>query len=177
MFLGGVFAANAQTTPGTPQSAEATLNVKLYPIQTIIVNPLNKTVNLEFTSVTEYANGVDQDQEDHLQVYSTGGFQINVKALGNLTSSGAGTIDLADIKVTASPGTTNALTDTAAGTYKSVDLTTANQLLVDNAVGGINKSINVNYAALGGATYVDKYINGQNPTVYTTEVTYTISPK
>ena len=171
-MLAGVLTAQAQV------SDNATVNVKLYPIQTIVVNPDNKVVNLDYQTTTDYQDGVNVDNIDHLKIYSTGGFEVKVSAAGDLTSSDATkNISAADIKITASAGTANPLTSTTSNTYKSINLSNTNQLLVDNATGGVNKTVSVNYAAAGADAYVDKFINGENPTVYTTTVTYTISPK
>lgn len=171
-MLAGVLTAQAQV------SDNATVNVKLYPIQTIVVNPDNKVVNLDYQTTTDYQDGVNVDKKDHLKIYSTGGFEVYVSAAGDLTSSDATkNISAADIKITASAGTVNPLTSTTSNTYKSINLSNTNQLLVDNATGGVNKTVSVNYAAAGADAYVDKFINGENPTVYTTTVTYTISPK
>lgn len=172
IMLAGVLTAQAQV------SDNATVNVKLYPIQTIVVNPDNKVVNLDYQTTTDYQDGVNVDKKDHLKIYSTGGFEVNVSAAGDLTSIDATkNISAADIKITASAGTVNPLTSTTSNTYKSINLSNTNQLLVDNATGGVNKTVSVNYAAAGADAYVDKFINGENPTVYTTTVTYTISPK
>ena len=171
-MLAGVLTAQAQV------SDNATVNVRLYPIQTIVVNPDNKVVNLDYQTTTDYQDGVNVDKKDHLKIYSTGGFEVSVSAAGELTSSDATkNISAADIKITASAGTVNPLTSTTSNTYKSINLSNTNQLLVDNATGGVNKTVSVNYAAAGADAYVDKFINGENPTVYTTTVTYTISPK
>ena len=171
-MLAGVLTAQAQV------SDNATVNVKLYPIQTIVVNPNNKVVNLDYQTTTDYQDGVNVDNIDHLKIYSTGGFEVKVSAAGDLTNSDATkNISAADIKITASAGTVNPLTSTTSNTYKSINLSNTNQLLVDNATGGVNKTVSVNYAAAGADAYVDKFINGENPTVYTTTVTYTISPK
>ena len=171
-MLAGVLTAQAQV------SDNATVNVRLYPIQTIVVNPDSKVVNLDYQTTTDYQDGVDVDKKDHLKIYSTGGFEVSVSTAGDLKSSDATkNISAADIKITASAGTVNPLTSTTSNTYKSINLSNTNQLLVDNATGGVNKTVSVNYAAAGKDAYVDKFINGENPTVYTTTVTYTISPK
>ena len=171
-MLAGVLTAQAQV------SDNATVNVKLYPIQTIVVNPDSKVVNLDYRTTTDYQDGVNVDKKDHLKIYSTGGFEVYVSAAGDLTSSDATkNISAADIKITASAGTVNPLTSTTSNTYKSINLSNTNQLLVDNATGGFGVNVSVNYAAAGADAYVDKFINGENPTVYTITVTYTISPK
>lgn len=58
-----------------------TLNVNLYPIQTLMVNTSQKEVNLEFKTREDYRNGVVSEQQDHLTIYSTGGFQVKVSAV------------------------------------------------------------------------------------------------
>lgn len=172
-MLAGVLTAQAQV------SDNATVNVKLHPIQTIVVNPDSKVVNLDYQTTTDYKDGVNVDKKDHLKIYSTGGFEVHVNSAGDLTTSSDATknISAADIKITASPGTVNPLASTTSNTYKSINLSNTNQLLVDNATGGVNKTVSVNYAAAGADAYVDKFINGENPTVYTTTVIYTIKPK
>ena len=171
-MLAGVLTAQAQV------SDNATVNVKLYPIQTIAINLDSKVVNLDYKTTIDYQDGVNVDKKDHLKIFSTGGFEINVSAAGDLTSSYATkNISAADIKITASAGIVNPLTSTTSNTYKSINLSNTNQLLVDNATGGVNKTVSVNYAAAGADAYVDKFINGENPTVYTTTVIYTIKPK
>lgn len=159
---------------------QSIVNVKLYPIQTIVVNPGNKTVDLEYHSEADYNAGVDKDVQDHLTVYSTGAFAVSVKSdqatLTNADASITESINASDIYVTASTGSTNGL---ATATYNSaVSLTETAQELFSSSTGGVNKNFNVNYAAKGDLNaYVNKYFNAQNPTVYTTTVTYSIEAK
>ncbi|WP_156104487.1 hypothetical protein [Chryseobacterium populi] len=40
--------------------------------------------------------------------------------------------------------------------------------------GGVDKKISVEYKGAGANAYLDNYVAGQDPTVYTTELTYTI---
>ena len=87
-MLAGVLTAQAQV------SDNATVNVKLYPIQTIVVNPDSKVVNLDYRTTTDYQDGVNVDKKDHLKIYSTGGFEVNVSAAGELTSSDATNVTL-----------------------------------------------------------------------------------
>ncbi|MHA6727005.1 hypothetical protein ACX3PU_02955 [Chryseobacterium sp. A301] len=166
--------ANAQTT------ATATVNVRLHPIQTIIVNPSNQNVNLDYNTEADYLNGVDATQADHLTVYSTGAFAVTVKSdTDKLKSTATGVtedIEASDIFVTASAGTTNALEATGVTYEPAVSLKTTPTALFSSTIGGVNKNVNVNYAAKGDLdAYVNKYFNVENPTVYTTTVTYTIA--
>ncbi len=61
-------------------SDNVTLNVTLNPIQSLIVNPQQKTVDLTYSTKADYLNGVISKQENHLTVFSTGGFEIKVKS-------------------------------------------------------------------------------------------------
>ena len=48
-------------------------------------------------------------------------------------------------------------------------------MIVSSSKGGVDKTINVNYAAKGdNNAYLDYYQNTENPTVFTTTLTYTI---
>jgi len=174
------FAANAQTTFAANAQADTdqvALNVKLYPIQTIVVNVDN--VDLEYKTKTDYADGVTVTKGDHLTVYSTGGFTVNVKSeTATLTSSlpaaAAESISSSDILITSAAGTTNSLAGAAYET--EVPLTTTGAQLIQSTTGGVNKNFNVTYKAKGDLdTYVNKYFkDGNNPTVYTTNVIYEI---
>ena len=76
MFAG--ITAQAQTAPVTDN---VTLNVKLHPIQTLVVNESQKTVDLDYKTEVDYATGVSSKVlVDHLTVYSTGGFKVTVRS-------------------------------------------------------------------------------------------------
>lgn len=154
--------------------AQATLNVKLYPIQTIVIGG-NNTVNLEYKTKDNYLNGVTSDMKDHLVVYSTGGFAVKVKSENEdlvytkdaLTSKiAANTINLQ-----ATLGTGNELN---ASTMNNVVLSNENKNLISSNVGGTELKFNVAYNGKGNNDYVNKYYNVETPNVYTTTVTYTI---
>lgn len=160
------FAANAQT--GT-----ATLNVKLNPLQTLIVNPANDVVNLEYKNKADYANGVSAKQENHLTVYSTGGFQVFVKSNQQNLTGGPKDIAANQIKLAASAGKTNALAGNPQ--YKNVELVHEGGkgvLLVQNSVGGVDRNIDVTYTAKGDNAFIDHV--GQTAATYTTAVVYEI---
>ena len=54
-------------------------------------------------------------------------------------------------------------------------LTSADQTLISSNHGVVDKTINVEYKGAGADAYINNYIASQNPTVYTTELTYTIT--
>ncbi len=154
---------------------DVTLKVTLRPIQTILINPAQKIVDLNYATKENYSNGVKLDQVDHISIYSTGGFAVKVKSgsptLGSAHTGISEKIDATDILITPTLSTTTPL---AGSTLSAVSLSTTPKTLITNTTGGIDKSFNINYAAAGGGKYVNKYFNVESPTVYTTTVTYTI---
>lgn len=162
LTLVGFAAANAQTV---------TLNVRLKPIQTLIVNTAQKTVNLDYTTRDDYANGVTSSNADHLTIYSTGGFQVKVKSATAALQNGSKSIQANTIQVKASAGT-----DPVNGAqYAALSpLSATETTLVTSAVGGVDKKISIDYKGSGANAYLDNYVANQNPSVYTTELTYTI---
>jgi len=165
--------AYGQTTNNV-DSDEVTLNVRLYPIQTIVVNSSQKIVNLDYQTTDDYANGVALDQADHLNIYSTGGFQISAKSSTTTLESAhqdvPENIDASDIIITPSLGTSG-----LSGTnFQTISLTNQDQPIISNPTGGVNKTFNIKYEAAGADAYVTKYFNVENPTTYTTTVVYTL---
>lgn len=170
LVSGTAFAQNTTTTGPKPITATATLNVKLHPIQTIVIE--SNEVDLEYKTKDDYSNGVTKTMNDHLIVYSTGGFAVKVKSENeNLVREvGEGEIPVNTINLVATLGTGNE----SGSTFKGVTLDTSDKNLISSEVGGTNLKFNVAYNGKGGDAYVNKYNNVENPTVYTTTVTYTI---
>ncbi|KMQ68518.1 hypothetical protein ACM39_08405 [Chryseobacterium sp. FH2] len=148
-----------------------TLNVRLKPIQTLVVNNTQKVVNLDYVTKDDYANGVSSVNADHLSIYSTGGFQVKVKSANAALQNGAKNIQANTIQIKASAGTEAV---NGAQYAQNVQLSANEATLVTSANGGVNKKINIEYKGAGANAYLDNYIAGQDPTVYTTELTYTI---
>ena len=148
-----------------------TLNVRLKPIQTLVVNNAQKIVNLDYVTKDDYANGVSSLNADHLTIFSTGGFQVKVKSANAALQNGGKNIQANTIQLKASAGT-DAVNGAqyAQGATLSANETT----LVTSTVGGVDKKISIEYKGAGANAYLDNYIAGQDPTVYTTELTYTI---
>lgn len=164
LLVVGVAQVNAQT---------ATLNVKLSPIQTLVVNNAQTNVDLNYVTTADYASGVTSSQQDHLTVYSTGGFQVKVKSAEASMQTGNKNMNVSTIGIKASPGTQGQ--EVANAQYaQNVQLSNQETVLMSSANGAVNKKISVEYKGAGGNAYIDNYIAGQNPTVYTTTLTYTI---
>ncbi|TDS65300.1 hypothetical protein [Myroides indicus] len=169
MMLFGI-ASQAQET------GNVTLNVKLHPIQTLIVNPAQDIVDLEYMSKDDYEDGVTSEVlEDHLEVFSTGGFAVTVKSSSaHLTTTAVGgahgNIEANSIQIIPSSGT-NAITN---ATNTSIALSQSEQTIVSSVYGAVDKTINIEYKGADANAYINYYVAGQNPTVYTTQLTYTI---
>ncbi|RRJ93583.1 hypothetical protein [Flavobacterium macacae] len=158
----GMVQVNAQT---------ATLNVKLKPIQTLTVNTAQQTVNLEYVTTADYQDGVTALKQDHLSVYSTGGFQVQVKSAEAAMQTGTKTMQVSTIKIKAAAGS-DAVGN--ASYAPAISLSNQETTLLSSSNGAVNKKINVEYKGAGDNAYIDNYIAGQNPTAYTTTLTYTI---
>lgn len=155
----------------TANAQNVTLNVRLKPIQTLVVNTAQKVVNLDYQTKDDYANGVSSVNADHLTIYSTGGFQVKVKSANAALQNGAKSIQANTIQIKASAGTEAV---NGAQYTQNVQLSANEATLVSSTVGGVNKKINIEYKGAGANAYLDNYIAGQDPTIYTTELTYTI---
>ncbi len=151
------------------------LNVKLSPIQTLVVNSNQKIVDLIYSNKSDYANGVTTQNDNHLTIYSTGGFQVQVKSntitLNNsIQAATENSINANSISIIPSAGT-DGLSEAV---YSQKLLSTKDQTIVSSRVGGVDKKISVAYKGAGADAYVNNYIAGQNPTIFSTTVMYTI---
>ena len=88
-------------------------------------------------------------------------------------TNGGKSINTNSIQLTPTAGTA-ALTG---ATYTAINLSVEDKVLVASTTGGVDKKISVAYKGAGAQAYLDNYIAGQTPTVYTTELTYTIVSK
>ncbi|SFT71450.1 hypothetical protein SAMN05421857_2655 [Chryseobacterium formosense] len=155
----------------TSKAQQVKLNVILKPIQTLVVNDEQKTVNLEYTTANDYLNGVGKTNQDHLTIYSTGGFQVKVKANNaNMQLSGK-TMAVNTVKLTASAGSQALINATY---QQDMELTGGETTLVSSGNGAVNKNVTVKYQGAGANTYIDNYVPNQNPSTYTADLTYTI---
>lgn len=151
------------------------LNVKLGPIQTLVVNSNQKNVDLIYSNKSDYANGVTNKNDNHLTVYSTGGFQVKVKSstvtLNNsIQAATENSIKTNSISITPSAGT-DGLNEAV---YTQKLLSTKDQTIVSSKFGGVDKKISVTYKGAGADAYVNNYIAGQSSTIFSTVITYTI---
>lgn len=176
--------ANVNSAMAQSNTDNVTLNLKFKPVQTITVDPTQKTVDFVYQTETDYTSGVTlAAKEKHLKVFSSGGFDVNVKAGGtNFTSDNTAlTIPVNHVSVTASKSAGNSREYAVIDVAKA--LSTTDQLLIQSNGGGKDLEFDVLYDATADAAeaYIDGYnashVDGSGFTVYTTTLTYTISPK
>lgn len=158
----------------TASAQNVTLKVKLKPIQTLVVNKSQEEVNLEYKTTDDYLNGVSSPNTDHLNIYSTGGFEVKVKTDNPTMQSGGKNIQSNTIKITATAGSSAV---DGAQYSQNVALAGTESTLVTSTTGGANKKISIEYRGAGQDTYINNYIANQDPTVYTAKLIYTIVSK
>ena len=83
IILSGILNVNSVFAQTTNNADNVTLNIILNPIQTIQVNSEQKTVDIVYSDIGHYQNGVSEFRENHLQIFSTGGFEVKVNSADN----------------------------------------------------------------------------------------------
>ena len=175
----GAFAQDATTSTTTstdngPKTATTKLSVTINPIQTIKVNVTD--VNLNYASITDYANGVTEPRPDHLTVYSTGAFQVKVSASDLAATGTEEKIASSGITVTAANSTSKPLNNlTSAGEVPLPNKAAAAATIFSSTQGGVDRNVDVTYKGKGGNEYINKYFKALGTkAVYETVVTYSI---
>ena len=165
----GVQTVKADGGNTSTQGAEdkVTLNIILKPIQTLVVNPTQKTVDIVYENPEDYSEGVTVEKEEHLTLYSTGGFAVQVKSSTDLLEANSQSIDASSIMIAATAA------DIADYEQNYVELSTTAQELMSSTSGVVNGKVDVLYSGKGSNAYLNKQ-QGYTQTVFTTEVTYTI---
>lgn len=158
----------------TENSAQTSLKVTLNSVQSISVN--TSEVHLEYKTIEDYQLGVKTPLiSEHLNVYSTGGYEVSVyydNASGNTGSSDNAL-------------TTEALFETikvkvTGGAEVSLKNSENKQVVASSNTGAYNKMYPVEYIGSGienndGMGYMNNIAEGVQK-VYTANVIYTIDP-
>ena len=158
-LLGIMWGAAAQKTD------YAVLKIVLHPVQSIIVNSAQKYVNLEYKTANDYTVGVTSLKENHLEVFSTGAFNI-----------------LAEKSTGINDGVVTIIPDSKSnkplyGTQMEiVSLTNRPQNLISSGSSAYNHTYNITYKGVGNGSFLD-FLNKGKETTHRTLVTYTIAPK
>ena len=177
LLVATLFSVNsvmAQTTD------KVTVNLKFRPVQAIVVTSGTEVVDLVYATKTDYSNGKSETVNDHLEIFSMGGFEVKVNAAGDFTNgTNTKTIPVGDVQIVATEGSQNGSGEITFASKAS--LTTSANTLLSATGGGTAIKYNVEYDntdAGGSNKYFDKYIAADgNESVYTTTVTYSIAAK
>jgi hypothetical protein len=171
LLIMALFSVNGVMAEGPAESGQTTVTIRLKPMQAITVNQSN--VLLEYATINDYSNGVEESVEGHLTVHSVGPFTVRVKAESDFNYTGVGTNDAipaSHVQLTAT-GSTGSLGDTPLVT---LDKETGTPLITSSTSGGFDMSYDVNYSTKnsnGNAFQYAKHLGG----AYTAVVTYEIS--
>lgn len=155
----GVYAQS--TNSGATQAVNLAMNDV---IEIAIVS--GNTLNMGFSSVNDYANGV-VSAEQELVVKSNKNFNVRVKAqTSRFSYSGASSdpkMPASKLSVKVTANNTGGVISSGHTTYKS--LSTGGRSMISNATAGGNNNFKVQYKATPGYTYPAG--------VYTVDVVYT----
>lgn len=144
-----------------------TLNVNLYPIQTLLVNTAQKEVNLEYNTREDYRNGVVSEQQDHLIIYSTGGFQVKVSAVTAAIDKDM----LSNIIIMPSSGSKPL--EHSHVMYTGKNISEIEQPIISATKGAIDKNVNISYKGAGNDALMG-FAKNNTSTSQTYTVMYTI---
>ena len=168
-----VFSSKAQSASS---EGNVSLNIKLYPIHSLVVNSAqdHREVTLEYKTEADYLNGVSSHKPNHINVYSTGGFEIKVKSSDNeLRSNTLQTINSNTVEIRISNGE-NAPQD---GVLMTQRISSQESTIVTSTLGTFNGNYNVEYKGMGANEYINGFVANQPSTAYNTNLTYIIIPK
>lgn len=163
---------------GQTNSDGVTLNIRFKPVQTITIQPSQKSVDINYSTQENYNNGVSVTLDDHVSVFSSSGFQIKVEAGSDNFENAGGdkTIPVSDVVINASAGSGNHNSNT----YSSVPLSAMPVSLITSESGGRDLKYSITYdnsAAGSAGAYEGNYAtSGNDETVYNAEITYSITP-
>lgn len=158
-------------------SGSVTLTIRLYPIQTLIINAAQSNVGLDYMTKGDYGSGVNSNNVDHLSIFSTGGFEVKVRSITNEIQQHTGmqlkAIEAGTIQVLPSEGS-RALTDAQ---YTPQPLSANDQIIVSSNKASIDRNISIEYKGAGSNIYSSNAGNRFDPVYYTTNLIYTVLPK
>lgn len=181
VICGMVCVTNVKGEGSGATSNSVTVNLKFKPVQSISVNPTQEEVNFVYDSETDYLEGVTlATYEKHLKVFSTGGFEVKVKASNDFTSENTNlTIPVEHVSVTATASDGNTITYTSIGETQPLDVA-EEKMIIQSSEGGTELEFDVEYENTGysNGAYINMYNSEHEDEdgeiVFTTTVTYSI---
>ena len=181
LFAGLSVAKGQEITKATAESgafATTVLKVHLHNFMSITINSDDAYVDLEYRTAEDYdGEGVSALKEDHLIVSSLSPFTIKVNSSTPsplnqdgiaLNQEGSG------VTIKAERGTTKGM---EGAINHPITLTYEGENIIDSDAPSMNNTFNITYSGEGEGAYKNKYFGDGEPTVYTTNVIYTIASK
>jgi hypothetical protein len=164
-----VFFALPHLLLAQPTSGSVRLNVVLSQVQSLTINESQGQVDLNFSKKEDFKNGVNINERNHLNVFSSGRFVVKVSTQGDLTRPGGKTIPSSTIAVTpvASGGVTQ-IPGLTTGNGVNLSPQEARTIIKSPTHGTVATSFDVLYHASG-----DGYAMMDNGT-YSATIVYTI---
>ncbi|WP_158962324.1 hypothetical protein [Myroides fluvii] len=160
LFLLFSFVLSAQN------SVQSNLHVVLKPIQSIKINDQQQHINLSFETVEDYTKGKISNQADHIEIMSSGTYEIRVVANSPLQYD-SDEIRLENIGLNPSLGGIGEFRDNISLLPISLSLREKN--MIQSNVGDIKRTFNVSYKMNASDELLNKPIG-----TYSTVITYTI---
>ena len=182
ILLAGVSVAKAQETNETTTSTDAwsmaILKVHLHNFIAITINSDDAYVDLEYKTAEDYdGSGVTAFKEDHLILSSLSGFTVKVNSSTTSPLSDEGIAlnqEGTGVKIKAERGTTKGMDGARTN---PITLSLEGENIIDSDAPSMNNTFNITYSGEGEGAYKNKYFGDSGPTVYTTNVIYTITSK
>lgn len=162
------------------QSSSVRLNVVLNHVNHLVVNPAQAVTTLSYNTVEDYKNGVEVVQKEHLTVFSTSAYVLNVKlANQDFARVGGGSnedvnVSLPNISVSAMPSSANPSPNLTLSPATALGIVDHN--LVSSTAPSFNTIFDVSYRGPGSNEFV-KYAEENKTVVFSNDVLYSLEPK
>lgn len=152
--------SSSATYPTTPVQAQASgnLNILVSDLGEIVAN--QQTVNLPFTTASNYVNGVSTNMPSHLKLSKTTPYNLYVRATTSSFTSGVNSIPLSVLTIGPMAGQTGVNTAT---------LSTTAQQLIQNANPVIDRTLDMQYSIPASQT---SNLLGKPAGTYTANIVY-----
>lgn len=150
------------------------VNIIFKPIQTLTVNPAQEVVNIEFNTLEDYAQGVENLQRGHLTVSSTSNYEITVQARESHLEmvNGDGELSVSNLRIAAilpqqvQPGIS----------VSSIQLDQFGKSIISSMRPSLETTFDISYHGLSMRGMLEQ-VNQRGTSTYSTELIYTISTK
>ena len=159
---------NAQAQAGANSNdVKTTVNLKLAEVISIDAGSVatGGVVDFNYATTTDYNTAKNVTVANSLKITSSRNFDVKVKADGDNFVNGTNSIPVNVMQIKAVSG------GTMDGTFNTITLSAADQVLVTKATIGAQKTLSIDYSI--SAEKASQVLLGKAPGTYTQKVTYT----